>query len=73
MTRQMKRPVALLMSLVMVASLFFGMNMPAQAANVDYVYAENYVLNWGERGEDATFLSPILHMKIFQVMKVLLM
>ena len=49
MTRQMKRPVALLMSLVMVVSLFFGMNMPAQAAT--------YIYNWGQRGQTPTGLS----------------
>ena len=59
MTRQMKRPVALLLSLVMAASLFFGVNMPVQAATVNYVKDGNYVYNWGTRGTDATFLSPM--------------
>ena len=49
MTRQMKRPVALLLSLVMAASLFFGVSMPTQAAT--------YIYNWGQREQTARELS----------------
>lgn len=28
-----------------------------QASDVDYVYSGSYILNWGARGEDATFLT----------------
>lgn len=59
MKRVTRKPVALLLSFVMVASLFFGISTPAQAANVNYVKEGTYVYNWGERGETATFLSPM--------------
>ena len=59
MKRQMKRPVALLLSFMMAASLFFGMNMPVQAATVNYVKDGSYVYNWGTRGVAATYLSPM--------------
>jgi hypothetical protein len=42
--------ISLLASLIVV---------PVQAASVNYVYSGNYVYNWGERDELATFLSPM--------------
>lgn len=55
-----KRILSWLLSLAMLASLLSGMSLlPAQAATVDYVYSGNYVYNWGEREELATFLSPM--------------
>ncbi len=59
MKKTMRRPVALLLSFIMVASLFFGISMPTQAATVNYVKNGKYIYNWGERGETATFLSPM--------------
>lgn len=52
-----KRSVSLILALIMSASLFFGINLPAQAANVDYVKSGKYIYNWGTREEIATFLS----------------
>ncbi len=57
MKRVMKRSLAMLMALMMSVSVFFGVDLSTQAANVDYTYAGDYILNWGERGTDATFLS----------------
>lgn len=57
MKRVMKRSLAMLMALMMSVSVFFGVDLSTQAANVDYTYSGNYILNWGERGTDATFLS----------------
>ena len=55
-----KRSLAWLASLMLFISLFAGaMVMPVQAATVDYVYSGNYVYNWGQREELATFLSPM--------------
>lgn len=52
-----RHSTAMFMALVMFASLFFGVNVSVEAANVEYVTAGDYILNWGERGETATFLS----------------
>lgn len=55
-----KRSLAWLTSLLMVVSLFSAVIvLPAEAADVDYVYSGNYVYNWGTREEVATFLSPM--------------
>ena len=55
-----KRSLAWLASLMLWVSLFAGcIVLPAEAATVDYVYSGNYVYNWGERDELATFLSPM--------------
>ena len=54
-----KRTLALLMSLMLMVSLFVGVAVPAQAATVNYKYSGNYVYNWGTRGTVATFLSPM--------------
>ncbi len=58
----MKRSFAIVMTLVMCASMFFGLSFSAQAETqnvVNYVYSGNYVYNWGEREVEATFLSPM--------------
>ncbi len=55
-----KRSLAWLASLMLFVSLFASLIVvPAQAATVNYVYSGNYVYNWGERDELATFLSPM--------------
>lgn len=59
MKKTMRRSFAMLMALVMAASLFFGINVPTQAATINYVKSGKYIYNWGERGETATFLSPM--------------
>ncbi len=62
MKTMFKKSFALFMVAVMCISVLFGMNLSAFAADnntVDYVYSGNYVYNWGEREEEATFLSPM--------------
>ena len=59
MKMKTRKPVAFLLSFVMVASLFFGTNVPMQAATVNYVKEGSYVYNWGQRGQTATYLSPM--------------
>lgn len=55
-----KRSLAWLASLMLFVSLFATvLVLPVQAATVDYVYSGNYVYNWGQRDELATFLSPM--------------
>ena len=55
-----KRLLSWLLSLAMLVSLVSGMSLlSTEAASVDYVYSGNYVYNWGEREELATFLSPM--------------
>ena len=55
-----KRSLAWLTSLLMVVSLFSAVIvLPAEAANVDYVYSGKYVYNWGTREEVATFETPM--------------
>ena len=55
-----KRSLAWLASLMLFVSIFAGVIVvPTQAATVDYVYSGNYVYNWGQRDELATFLSPM--------------
>ena len=55
-----KRSLAWLASLMLFVSIFAGVIvLPTQAATVDYVYSGNYVYNWGQRDEPATFLSPM--------------
>ncbi|MBQ8740700.1 MAG: endonuclease [Clostridia bacterium] len=61
MKNVMKRSFAVLMTLVMCASVLFGMNLSVFAADtntVNYVYDGSYIYNWGTRGTNATFLSP---------------
>ncbi len=58
----MKKSLAVILSLVMCVSVLFGMNLSAFAADtntVNYVYSGDKVYNWGEREEEATFLSPM--------------
>lgn len=58
----LKKPLAVILSLVMCLSVLFGMNLTIFAAEsnvVNYVYDGNYVYNWGQRGTTATFLSPM--------------
>ncbi len=52
------RIIAMTLSLVICFSLAFSVSLSTQAATVDYVYAGNYIKNWGVRGTVATFLSP---------------
>ena len=55
-----KRSLAWLVSLMMLVSVFASVIvLPAEAATVDYVYSGKYVYNWGQREEEATFLSPM--------------
>ncbi len=54
------RSLAWLTGLMLCVSLFSAtFVLPAQAATVNYVYSGDYVYNWGERDELATFLSPM--------------
>lgn len=52
-----KRLLSVTLALIMCVSLLFGLTLPAQAANVDYVKNGKYIYNWGTREEVATFLS----------------
>lgn len=55
-----RRGLSLLLALVMIVSLFAGIQLPkASAATVYYVKDGNYVYNWGTRGEKADYLSPM--------------
>lgn len=56
-----KRGLSLLLAFIMIVSLLAGVTFPAASAagTVDYVYSGKYVYNWGSRGTDATFLSPM--------------
>lgn len=63
MNQIMKKSLSMLMALLMIFSLFAGLQIPADAATVDYQYGSttaysNVIKNWGTRGELATFLSP---------------
>ena len=63
MMKTMKQGLSMLMALLMVFSLFGGIAISADAATVNYIYADtdkytNVIVNWGIRGELATFLSP---------------
>ena len=52
-----KKSVSVLLTVALCLSLILGINIPASADHVDYVYSGDYIYNWGERGETATFLS----------------
>ena len=55
-----KRSLAWLASLMLFVSIFASVIvLPAEAATVNYVTSGNYVYNWGQRDELATFLSPM--------------
>ena len=61
MKRLMKNSFALFLVLVICITLLPTTQIGASAAtssDVNYVYSGNYIYNWGERGEVATFLSP---------------
>lgn len=58
MKTTLKRYSAALLAFVMIFSISLGLNIPAKAADVDYVYNGTYIYNWGNREELATFLSP---------------
>lgn len=57
MKNVIKRSFAVFMTLVMCASMLFGLSFSAQAQTVDYVTSNGYIYNWGTRGENATSLS----------------
>lgn len=52
-----KRSLALVLVLIVCLSCLPIFHASA-TSSVDYVYNGKYLYNWGERGEDATFLSP---------------
>ena len=56
-----RRGLSLLLALVMIVSLFAGIQLPqaSAAGSVTYVTDGDYVYNWGTRGTTATFLSPM--------------
>ena len=60
MKRNCSRILSLLLMLTLVLGLLSGITAPAEAATVNYVYSGKYIYNWGHRGTNATFLSPIL-------------
>lgn len=53
-----KRIFAFMTVLALCLSFLPAVEISAQAATVDYVYAGTYIKNWGVRGTTATFLSP---------------
>lgn len=54
-----RRSVSIVLSIILCFSVVFGTILSANAATVDYVYAESkFIKNWGTREELATFLSP---------------
>ena len=58
-----KRTSAALLALLLCLSLLSGISLPAQAASVTYVTVNlsgygQVIKNWGNRGEEATFMSP---------------
>lgn len=63
MNQTLKRSFALLMVIVMCLAILPVFQLNVGAATIDnkvnYKYAGNYVYNWGEREEVATFLSPM--------------
>ena len=63
MTNIAKRGLSLLMALVMCISLLSGLVFTSSAATVNYQTGnaegfQNVIKNWGQRGTNATFLSP---------------
>lgn len=55
----MKNKIKCLFALLMCISLLPICHINASATTVNYVKEGNYVYNWGEREEEATFLSPM--------------
>lgn len=66
MNRLAKRGLSMLLALVICIGMLSGLTFTASANTVEYVTGstttyssfENVILNWGERGTTATFLSP---------------
>ena len=58
MMQTMKRGLAWLLVLIMLAAFVPTLILTASAAEVTYVYDGKYIYNWGTRGTVATFLSP---------------
>ena len=63
MRRSTTRCVCILLTAIMCIGLLVGLVTPASAATVTYKYGSysgysKVILNWGQRGVDATFLSP---------------
>ena len=58
MKQNLNRIVSVVLVLVLCIGLLSGLSTHAQAATVDYVYSGDYIYNWGQREETATFLSP---------------
>ena len=52
-----RRYIGLMLTFVMCIGMVLGVNLSASAQNVDYVKNGNYIYNWGNREEIATFLS----------------
>ena len=58
MKNTFKQAVALLLLLSITISCLSAFTLNASGGTVDYVYSGKYIYNWGEREEEATFLSP---------------
>ncbi len=54
----MKRGLSLLLIPILCISLLTAIGPNANAAEITYTYDDEYIYNWGVRGETATFLSP---------------
>lgn len=53
----MKKSISIILAFVLCFSVSFGISITVSADYVDYAYSGDYIYNWGERGEIATFLS----------------
>ena len=58
MKNRIKRSLAWALLLALCLSLLPASGVAAQEVTVDYVYAGDYIKNWGTRGNIATFMSP---------------
>lgn len=58
MINSIKRFASVVLSVLLVFSVIFSVNLQVNAATVEYVKSGKYIYNWGNRGEVATFLSP---------------
>ena len=58
MKHTMKQGLALFLVLMIAVSCLPVFSLNAGNNTVDYVYSGSYIYNWGEREEEATFLSP---------------
>lgn len=53
-----RKTISVLLALILCFGISFSINVPVSADYVDYVYSvDDYIYNWGERGEVSTFLS----------------